>query len=257
MKKKWFVLTILILIMSCKTKSNFVKSDYVLDKLDSEKIVFNNNRNPYNFSTLYIKSKIRYKDRSQIQNVTAEVRVKKGEMILISIRFFGITMAKALLTPESVKYYEKIGSTFFEGDYSSLSHWLGVDLDYTKVENMLLGRAIDDLTKEKYSISISDEFYKLESTIKSNIQKTYFFEPSKFLIIRQIISQEFPNRVLNVFYLNHKEYSEAVLPFDFEIGALYENKNIEIKIEYNSVIFNESLSFPYSVPESYKRVIIE
>ena len=41
-------------------------------------------------------------------------------------------MAKALITPTKVSYYEKINNTYFEGDFSLLSNWLGTDLDFQK-----------------------------------------------------------------------------------------------------------------------------
>jgi hypothetical protein len=50
-------------------------------------------------------------------------------------------MAKASITPTSVSYYEKIKGTYFEGDFSALSQWLGTDLDFNKIQNMLLGEA--------------------------------------------------------------------------------------------------------------------
>lgn len=84
---------------------------------------------------------------------------------MVSIRFLGITMAKALITPKEVKYYEKINGTYFEGDYASLSEWLGTDLDFNKIQNMLLGQPIDDLTQQKYLSEVTDSFYKLNATV--------------------------------------------------------------------------------------------
>ena len=113
--------------------------------------------NKSDFKTLYIKSNVKYNDEKQSQNLTAEIKIKKDEQILVSIRFLGITMAKALITPASVSYYEKLNSTYFEGDFSTLSKWLGTDLDFNKVQNILIGQAIDDLTKGKYQDSLVDQ----------------------------------------------------------------------------------------------------
>jgi hypothetical protein len=38
--------------------------------------------------------------------------------------------------------HEKINNSYFEGDFSSLSQWLGTDLDYSKIQNLLLGQAM-------------------------------------------------------------------------------------------------------------------
>jgi hypothetical protein len=36
----------------------------------------------------------------------------------------------------------------FEGDFSALSQWLGTDLDYNKIQNLLVGEALDDLRRK-------------------------------------------------------------------------------------------------------------
>jgi hypothetical protein len=51
-------------------------------------------------------------------------------------------MAKASITPTSVSYYEKIKGTYFEGDFSALSQWLGTDLDYYMEIERIIRRAV-------------------------------------------------------------------------------------------------------------------
>ena len=164
-------------LVSCKAKAKVVEE---IKKTDSnsmyaERIVKNHYNNKSEFSTLYIKSNVKYSDEKQTQNVTAEIKIKKNEQILVSIRFLGITMAKALITPTSVSYYEKINGSYFEGDFSTLSKWLGTDLDYKKIQNMLIGQAMDDLTKGKYQDSLVDQSYRLEDISKNRHQKIFLF----------------------------------------------------------------------------------
>ena len=149
-------------LVSCKSKSVVVEATKKESRMSANSIIENYSNNKMEFSTLYIKSNVQYADSKQTQNVTAEIKIKKDEQILVSIRFLGITMAKALITPTSGSYYEKISGSYFEGDFSTLSQWLGTDLDYNKVQNMLLGRAIDDLKKGTYTESLVDQTYRLE-----------------------------------------------------------------------------------------------
>ena len=97
------------ILVSCKPKATLVtQSNKVNKSIGTNKIIENHYNNKSDFSTLYIKSSVKFDDGKQSQNVTAEIKIKKDEIILISIRFLGITMAKALITPDEVKYYEKI-----------------------------------------------------------------------------------------------------------------------------------------------------
>ncbi len=259
--KYWYFILSVVFLTSCKSKVNLVdsnsKPNVTVDEnaINSQKIIENHYNNKSDFSTLYIRSSAKYRDDKQSQNVSAEIKIKKGEKILVSIRFLGITMAKALITPKEVKYYEKINGTYFEGDYASLSEWLGTDLDFNKIQNMLLGKPIDDLTQQDYAYELNDKFYKL-SAVKDKTEKTFSFESKNYLLKKQEISQPEKDRTFAVNYPNFQDFASAILPANLQINAMQKKGKTEISIDYNSVTFNEDLSFPYSVPDGYDRIFI-
>lgn len=255
--KKYIVILFGILMLSCNSKKAIIAEGTASETVASSEVIKNHYNLKKNFKTAYIKSSTRYKDDKQSQNVSAEIKIERDKQILVSVRVIGITMAKAHITPTSVKYYEKIGGKFFEGDYSTLSKWLGTDLDFQKVQNMLIGEAMDDLNKGKYKATIEDKLYKLEDLSNKNTAKSFFFEAANYLIKKQEITQAKEGRMLVVSYPNHKDYTEVVLPAEVRIEANQNGKKTNIDIDYNSVTFNENLSFPYSVPEGYERIYID
>lgn len=260
--KNWSYLLVFVLLLSCKSKGVLVDSNTTIkDSTDektmsSKKIIQNHYNNKNEFSSLYIRSSAKYKDENQSQNVSAEIKIKKDEKILVSIRFLGITMAKALITPSQVKYYEKMNGTYFEGDYQSLSQWLGTDLDFIKIQNMLLGEPIDDMTKSNYTTVFIDKFYKLNN-VENNTEKSFSFETEKYLLKKQQIVQAEKQRVFEVNYSNFQEYTTSFLPSNLFINAVQKKGKTEISIDYNSITLNEDLSFPYSVPDGYDRIFIK
>ena len=243
------------MLFSCKSKAVLIEGK-AKDILSSDQIVSSHYNNKKEFSTLYIKSNAHYEDEKQSQKVTAEIKIKKDEKILISIRFIGITMAKALITPTEVKYYEKINNSFFQGDYTTLSRWLGSDLDFSKVQNMLLGEALDDLNKGKYTANIVDQMFKLKDSTDVNTIKEYFFESDKYLIKKQQITQRAQDRSLEIAYPNYADFNKILMPTNIIIDAIHNKAKTNIAIDYNTITFNEDLSFPYSVPEGYEQIFI-
>jgi hypothetical protein len=243
-------------LVCCKSKSAVVGATEKTTHLKASKIIENYNNNKINFSTLYIKSNVQYSDGNQTQNVTAEIKIKKDEQILISIRFLGITMAKALITPTAVNYYEKINGSYFEGNFSMLSQWLGTDLDFNKIQNMLLGQAIDDLKKEKFTESVDNQTYRLDNALENNTKKSFYFDANKFFVQKQEITQTIEARMIQVTYLNNVFYKEAILPSSVLIKTFQKGRKTEINLEYTTITFNEEFSFPYSVPNGYKRILI-
>ena len=256
--KKYGILIVLLTVLSCKTKSVAVLLPNKEKAKTSSSVIEKLYQNKNDFSTLYIKAGANYSDAKMAQNVTAEIRIKKDEQIVVSVRFLGITMAKASITPVGVSYYEKINGTYFEGDFKGLSQWLGTDLDYSKIQNLLIGQPIDDLTKGEYTETFAaDQYYKLEESSRNNIQKYFYIDVLKFVMQKQEIAQAKEGRSIEVAYGNFQQYANILLPSRAEIIAIQPKGKTEIKLNYNTVTVNEVLSFPYSVPNGYKKILIK
>jgi hypothetical protein len=244
-------------VVSCKSTTGVIEVSKNENKKSVNKIIENYYNNKNEFKTLYIKATVAYTSEKQNQNVSVEIKLKKNEQILVSVRFLGITMAKASITPTKVSYYEKVKGTYYEGDFSAISELLGTDLDFDKLQNMLLGRAIDNLKDGKYIETFGDQVYRLDEDSDGNTKKSFYIDGNNFTINKQQITQAKEGRMIQVVYSNKKEFPEMTLPLNLNIDSYQKNGKAEINIEYNTVSFNEELSFPYSVPNDYKRIIIK
>ncbi len=257
MKKSIIILLVTLSFVSCKTKQAVIAEGAAGEEKAVKEIVDGHYNNARNFKTLLIKASADYKSDKDSYSFNSEIRIKKDESILVSIRFLGITMAKAIITPTRVSYYEKINNTYFDGSYAALSQWLGTDLDYKKVQNMLTGEAIFDLTKGKYMASVENGQHKLQSMDRSAISKQFFFEGINFLLKKEVVTRGgIDGGNLEISYPAHKEYPDAVLPAAIKIEAEQKDR-INISIEYNTVTFDEDLTFPYNVPEGFNQIFID
>ncbi len=252
MNKYISLLIFLLLLTSCKSRKNLAYSE-ANASLTTQKLIENYQSNKLDFNTLHIKGNAKY----GIYNPSVDIRIKKSEEILVSVRMpiIGV-VAKAKITPNYVSYYQKIDNEYFEGEYEFLSHLLGTELDYQKVENLLLGKAIDDLKKEKFRFSVEDNRYRL-TTMYSSLKKSYFFEPDNFRLERQFLEQPLEGRNVLISYSGYKNYEENVLPHSIVMDVDNQKDKKEIRIEYKSVEFNTNISFPYEIPRGYSEVIID
>jgi hypothetical protein len=255
---KYLGLILLVFLMaSCKTAQPILTEGKAKDTLSSAVIVDRHYQNAKLFSTLYIKSAVHYEDDKDSQNMTAEIKIKKDEKILISVRFLGITMAKALITPNKVSYYEKMNNTYFEGDFSTLSRWLGTPLDYNSLQNLFLGRAFEDLHQKMLNASIDDQkMYRLEDVSHPEITKIYSFESGHCRLKKQQFVQNQKQQSLQVVYPSEVAYGVMSLPTGIVVDALQPGGRMHMDIDFNHLTIDEELSFPYNVPEGYKLINI-
>ena len=245
---------LIVFLIGCKSKQS-VATAAANENTEVSKVIKGHYKNQHDFKTLSIRANAKYEDEKQSHSLNADIRIKKDEIIWINIKFLGIPMAKAMITPTKVSYYEKINNTYFDGDFSMLSNWLGTDLDFSKVQNLFLGKAIDDLTKDKWISEVVDKMFKLSLQKDSDITKEFYFEGGNYLLEKETIAQASQNRNLEIRYPSYKEEKGMFLPNEINIKAEQKDK-VTINIEYKNTTFNENLSYPYSVPSGYTAIEI-
>ncbi|MFL9845403.1 DUF4292 domain-containing protein [Flavobacterium rhizosphaerae] len=257
MKKSIVTLFIwLLLLSSCKSKQAVVAEQAADGKKKANELIAGHLEHFKDFNTLLIKSNVYYKDAHNSQRLNAEVRIKKDEIILVSVRFLGITMAKARITPNEVSYYEKMSGTFFRGDYAVLSRWLGTELDFNTVQNIFIARASLS-PKINYTSFIKDGQYNITGSDNNGLMSQLVFEGANYLLKQEhVVQQGLPQRTLDIKYPSYTEADGMIMPAEITIEAEQEDV-VNINIGYTSIKFNEELSFPYDVPEGFEQIFIE
>ena len=126
-----------------------------------------------------------------------------------------------MITPEKVSFYNKLDNTYFEGDYKYLSDLLGIDLDFKKVQNLLLGEAFFNLKDNAYNVSVNDNSYILQPKKQQALfELFYLINPSHFKISSQQISQPQEQRHLQIDYLTYQEVDKQIFPQQIKVIAV-------------------------------------
>lgn len=251
------IILILLVITSCKSKKNVGGTDRV-NNISTKKIINNHYSNKFNQQTIYAKLSAKYRHKKTSATITIKLRLEKDKTIWMSATKFGLPIAKVKITPKRVQYYEKLRRTYFDGDFSLLSKWLGTELDYEMVQNILLGQAVLNLKKGKYNSKIDNNLYKLSPKKENELFGILFFlNPENFKLNKQEIRHPKKKQLLAVSYPKYDKILGEQFPKKINIRAI-NNKNVmTINIEYRSVEFNRKLSFPFSIPRGYKKISIK
>lgn len=243
-----------LVVTSCKSNKNVVDTDNIA-VMSSNKIISNHYTNNFNQQTIYAKLSAKYSGKRSAMNFSIKLRLEKDKTIWMSATKFGIPVAKIKITPDRVSYYEKLQKVYFDGDFSLLSKWLGTDLDYEKVQNILLGQAVINLKKGKYVSSVDNNLYQLTPKKNNDLFGILFFmNPENFKLNKQEIRNQEKQQIFSVSYPNYKEIKGEQFPKNINIRAIDDKNLTTIKIEYRSVEFNEELTFPFSIPNGYKEI---
>lgn len=205
------------------------------------------------FNTLSGRLGIDYSDGESSQSMTVSFRMKRDEVIWMSA-FMGVV--KVYITPERVSFYNKLQNEFFDGDFDYLSDLLGSDIDFEKLQNLLLGQAVVDLRQEKYELEYTQEAYQLKpkSSLEEDYKMLFQVEPKNFRMASQQLSQPGNKRLMEVRYSSYQQVQGAVIPDRVYIAAIEDDQRVTIGITYKQVELNRELRFPYKIPNGYNPI---
>src|SRR5690606_610700 len=180
------LLIMLVFVTSCKSTKRIASGDANLE-LSTKQLIKENAKQSAEFKTLQARLRISYSSEDVEQSHSVTFRIKKDEVIWINSAF---SVIRAMITPEKVSFYNKLDNTYFDGNYQYLSDLLGTELDFEKVQNLLLGETLFSLNDEDYSASVMDDLYVLQPKNQQQIFEIfYILSPSHFKVKSQQISQ--------------------------------------------------------------------
>ena len=248
---------LLILMSSCKSVSKTVTKGS-LKPLKISEIITKQKATNITARTVIAKIKVKYITAKKTQNITAKLRLQKDSVIWISLTAVGgIPVAKILIKPQHVRYYEKLNKTYFDGDFSLLNKWLKTDLNFSIIQNMLFAQPIYSIEAKKFILGISENNYQLKAKKKiDNTRAVYWLYPNNFKLHKQ------------AFYKNKKEHLTFIYDgFDASTTNIYPNKmqvvaqskreTVKINLTYRSLKFNLPVRFPFKIPKNYKPLEIK
>ncbi|MBU2948211.1 DUF4292 domain-containing protein [Zobellia uliginosa] len=251
---RFMVLVSISFFISCK--ANKVLADGKVDgNLTAKAIVKSHYANTTNFNTLSGKMRIDYSDGESSQGVSVSLRMEKDKAIWMSAP---LGMVKAYITPGRVTFYNKLQNEYFDGDFAYLSKFLGTELDFEQVQNLLMGQALFNLRDAKYDASVVNGDYQLKPKKAMELFKVMFqIEPKNFKMASQQLSQPLKKRLLQVNYTDYQKIGKYILPQRIAVAAIEGDDRNTVDIEYKNIEFDQPMNFPYKIPKGFKEITLK
>jgi hypothetical protein len=242
----------LIFITSCKSSK---VSDVAIANLSARNIINNNDALRFDKNGITASLLLKYDGKSELPNINASLRMVKDFVIWLSFSKLGFPVAKLMVTPNNVKFYEKISKTYFDGDFELINSWLGSDFNFEKVQNLFYGETLVNMKLDKYSVAIDQNMYRLNIKNKNPIFDALFWiNPENFKLKKEQIKHPVNEQILTILYKNFKKIDESLFPEGFNIQVQEKNRKTTIDVNYKNVVFNTPKSFPFEIPDAYKKM---
>jgi hypothetical protein len=252
-KQLKYILVLSVLLTSCKTKKAVTNTTIM--SMSTKKIIKNHYSNSFEKKTIKARIKAKYKDEKNSQSLAIKFRMEKDKAIWMSGTVVGFPVAKVLITPDKVVFYEKINKSYFDGDFSLLSNFLGTEVDFEKLQNLLIGQTILNLKDNRYASEVDGMSYMIEPKKQEELFDILFWlNPSTFKVDKQEVRQSIEQKKLTVSYAEYQKISDEFFPKKINLVAIDKSKRTLLDLEYRSVEFDEKVTFPFEIPSGYKEI---
>ena len=250
MSSKFRYIIIIVLLYGCGPGKNLMSTVGEIPEMRTKQILKKHIKQYAKFNTLQCKLKVELFQNSKAQSNTVTLRMDRGKTIWINAF---LNMIRIKITPDRVQMYNKIDKTYFDGDFSLIKQLLGIDLDFSNLENLLLGDTFfkhnsSSLSQVKDNSGYTLKPYKLDPTL--NV--LYRINPFYFKMKTQEISHLKEEIYLKVNYDDFQEINQQLIPSKMAITINEKQNNTFIKLNLKSVSLNQSIRFPFKLPKGYK-----
>lgn len=252
MKIKTLYFTLLVLVL---TGCGSAKKITNIEEASPKQVIAAHKQAASQFKTLAGRMQLVYETDEKMQSITVSLRMEKDKSIWIKASILGITIAKVMITPTKVSYYETIGKTYFKGDFALLGEWLGTPINFQQTQNLLLGQSIFTLNPSEYTSEVFQNKFKLQPKQQpQNFIHSLFLNPENFKIASETLSQPNDDRLLSIRYGDYQELQGQFFPQAIMIHTSEKGDVTKIEINYRKIDLDVDVSFPFDIPQGYEEI---
>lgn len=275
-----------IWLSSCKTTTEVPMVE--ARPISTNKLLKRVEQNAFDYEYLSIKTiRCNYTSSKSKASFKINLKAKKDDKILVSIYKLNIPVGRVLLSPDSVKYVNYIDKNYFIDDYTYLSKFLHIDLDFSTIQSIISNNAFSyrndkrekdfktfasfiednmyvlqsEKTRKLYKMEEKEKPQKIERRLKrlddaALIVQKMFFDPGNFALKRLEINDITNKRTMNLAFDNFTKVENKDYPGAVNMNFLSSMENIEMKIRMSGFSTDEITSFSIKIPEKYEQLSV-
>lgn len=279
------IVIVSVWLSSCKTTSK-IPADVVARPISTNKLLKKVEENAFEYAYFSIKS-IRCNFTSSKSKAAFKIslKTKRDENILVSISKLNIPVGRVLLTPDSVKYVNYIDREYFIDDYSFLSSFLHIDLDFATIQSIISNNVFsyrNDAKNKDYKTFksfIESNEYVLQSEKERKIDKLdekekvqkierrlkrlddqafiiqrMFFNPSNFTLTKLEIDDKTNRRNMSLSFDDFVKVEKMDYPGAMDMNFISPEEEINMKIKLSGFSTNKIDPLKIKIPEKYEQI---
>lgn len=284
---KLFVVAFLLIALglsSCKTTREITTVN--VKSISTAKLLKNVEENSLVYESFSIsRINCQYSGNQQKTSFKISLKAIKDRKILGSITKLNIPVGRVLLTPDSVIYVNYIDRNYFVDDYTFLSNFLNIDLDFATIQSIISNSAFSYRNDEKdkdfktFKTNVESGMYVLQSERERKVYKMdekgktgkierrlkrlddnalilqkMSFNPSNFALTKLLIEDKTNNRKMEMNFDDFVKVMNKDYPGTIDMSFNSESDNIVLKLKMSGFSTKKLDSLNLEIPEKYQQI---
>ena len=230
-------------------------------------------KNYLDYNTLSIKSGIKVEFHNKKYSLKGNFRIKKDSIIWVNLNHAtGISVLRAILTPDSIKYLDKINKKYYAGTYEMTAKALKINLNFKSLQSLLTNELISVSDNRKpvrvfsdYKSYIDSNMYVLQNIRNRKIKKFYKRNKNKLLLLEKIhikpcvfkiekfeVEDLKTKKKLTVDYNKFIKIDSTLFPKKIDFVVVEDSSITSIKMKYSRIKVNTKNKYNFKVPKKYE-----
>ncbi|MEO6524705.1 MAG: DUF4292 domain-containing protein [Mucilaginibacter sp.] len=217
---------------------------YKLDKLRAIRL------KQVDFVTFSGKAQAKLSIDGSSHDVTFNIRIKKNQQIWVSITaVLGVEVARALITPDSIKVMNRLESTYLKKPFSFVYQYTSKQVNYQTLEALLIGNAVPNLLKDDTSVKPDNGNIVINGELQQLVYQLNI--GADLRVSRTAMSNGAAQQSLQVDNSAFIQAGTKVIPSKINIDSRAGAKSIQAELHYTKADFDQNLTYPFSVPTRF------
>ncbi|MBQ3657280.1 MAG: DUF4292 domain-containing protein [Bacteroidales bacterium] len=265
-----FLFVFLLLFSACKGKkkkhdnggNDKPKTEVITTEVDTKSPLFKEAENMYlkqdTFSTAEIKFDLKLQLPDRNVSGSGTLRIANDSLIWLYIKAFGLEIARAKLTKDSVFAVVKLKNQYFKSDYTALKQFFPIDFDFSILQSVFLNKFFL-FPKNKIENLAYFSPQEKDGKLQLNSVKSY---NTKYGMSDEIIVARETSRVLknsavvlssqkgvSINYKGENKFPMHTLPEEVQFEGI--GTDFTVTFFYNKAVFGKALQYPLTIPANY------
>ncbi|TVQ14532.1 MAG: DUF4292 domain-containing protein [Bacteroidetes bacterium] len=256
----FFALLLMVSIAGCRGPREVVPEVRPLSTADIALMELHNNRAEFDWFSTRFSGSVDWEGRTH--SIAGSMRIRKDSAIYISIApILGIEVARALITPDSVKLVNRLESTYYMGDLKILSTMFNADVDFYMLQALLTGNDFPHFRSDQFILNEDAQLLRLYADSRSRksgvgqpIQQLITLDPGTMRIRTNIIEHKQTGQALRADYKRYETIGGRLLPAELQLLFADKSSRSNLEMVFNRTTINVPQNMQFSVPSRYTQV---